>query len=197
MGFTETLGLSGGAIFLMVTVGFVMVVTFLLFLARMYQRASKEISFVRTGAGGQKVFMNGGGFVLPVLHETISVNMNTLRLEVRRADQQALPRGVEGHDHRPQALLLGSRELLASPGASLVPAEEDQLPLREGGGDQVASIVDGDGRDQPLRGRRPPYSNRAPAERLQGPHDRRRGGRQLAGQRRGRAGSRERRPCAR
>jgi uncharacterized membrane protein YqiK len=61
-----------------------------LILARMYRRASKEISFVRTGFGGQKVIMNGGALVFPVLHETIPVNMNTLRLEVKRQDDQAL-----------------------------------------------------------------------------------------------------------
>jgi uncharacterized membrane protein YqiK len=58
--------------------------------ARLYQRASKEVSFVRTGLGGQLVIVNGGALVFPVLHETISVNMNTLRLEVRRANEQAL-----------------------------------------------------------------------------------------------------------
>ena len=31
-----------------------------LILARLYRRASKEVSFVRTGFGGQKVIMNGG-----------------------------------------------------------------------------------------------------------------------------------------
>jgi len=61
-----------------------------LVLARLYRRASKETSFVRTGLGGQKVIMNGGALVLPVLHETIPVNMNTLRLEVRRANEAAL-----------------------------------------------------------------------------------------------------------
>lgn len=59
-------------------------------LARLYKRASKEVSFVRTGFGGQKVIMNGGALVFPVLHEIIPVNMNTLRLEVRRANEQAL-----------------------------------------------------------------------------------------------------------
>ena len=58
--------------------------------ARLYKRASKEISYVRTGFGGQKVIMNGGALVFPVLHETIPVNMNTLRLEVRRDSDQAL-----------------------------------------------------------------------------------------------------------
>jgi uncharacterized membrane protein YqiK len=58
--------------------------------ARLYQRASKEVSFVRTGLGGQRVIMNGGALVMPVLHEIIQVNMNTLRLEVRRSAEQAL-----------------------------------------------------------------------------------------------------------
>ncbi len=61
-----------------------------LILARLYKRASKETSFVRTGFGGQKVIMNGGAVVFPVLHEIIPVNMNTLRLEVHRAAEQAL-----------------------------------------------------------------------------------------------------------
>ncbi|MGV3650670.1 MAG: flotillin family protein [Devosia sp.] len=59
-------------------------------LSRLYRRASKEISFVRTGFSGQKVIVNGGALVLPVLHEIIQVNMNTLRLEVRRTNEQAL-----------------------------------------------------------------------------------------------------------
>lgn len=61
-----------------------------LIFARLYRRSSKEVSFVRTGFGGQKVIMNGGALVFPVLHEIIPVNMNTLRLEVRRANEQAL-----------------------------------------------------------------------------------------------------------
>lgn len=61
-----------------------------LILARLFKRASKEVSFVRTGLGGQRVVLNGGAFVYPVLHEIIPVNMNTLRLEVRRANEQAL-----------------------------------------------------------------------------------------------------------
>lgn len=61
-----------------------------LMLARLYKRATKEVSFVRTGFRGEKVIVNGGAIVLPVLHEIIPVNMNTLRLEVRRAAEQAL-----------------------------------------------------------------------------------------------------------
>jgi len=58
--------------------------------ARLYHRASKEIAFVRTGMGGEKVVRDGGTLVLPVLHEIIPVNMNTLKLEVQRARDAAL-----------------------------------------------------------------------------------------------------------
>src|ERR1700730_12673035 len=56
----------------------------------LYRRSSKETAFVRTGLGGQKVVMNGGAFVLPIIHEVIPVNMNTLRLEVQRGREKAL-----------------------------------------------------------------------------------------------------------
>ena len=58
--------------------------------ARLYKRASAERSFVRTGLGGQKVIMSGGAVVLPIFHETIPINMNTLKLEVNRAQQDSL-----------------------------------------------------------------------------------------------------------
>ncbi|MBB4096579.1 flotillin family protein [Sphingomonas kyeonggiensis] len=59
-------------------------------LARLYKRASKEIGFVRTGFGGEKVVINGGALVLPVFHETMPVNMNTVRLAVERKNMDAL-----------------------------------------------------------------------------------------------------------
>jgi len=61
-----------------------------LIFARLYHRSSKEIAFVRTGLGGERVVRDGGALVLPVLHETIPVNMNTLKLEVRREKEAAL-----------------------------------------------------------------------------------------------------------
>jgi uncharacterized membrane protein YqiK len=78
-----SIGLGAGIIILaLLTIG--------LIFARLYKRASKEVSFVRTGFGGQKVIMNGGALQFPVLHEIIPVNMKTLRLAVNRANDQAL-----------------------------------------------------------------------------------------------------------
>ena len=56
----------------------------------LYRRSTKDISFVRTGFGGEKVVMGGGAFVLPILHDITEVNMNTLRLEVIRAREKSL-----------------------------------------------------------------------------------------------------------
>src|SRR5687767_155208 len=56
----------------------------------LYLRSSKERAFVRTGLGGQRVVLDGGAFVLPIVHEVIPVNMNTLRLEVSRGRDKAL-----------------------------------------------------------------------------------------------------------
>ncbi len=78
----DILVIAGVVLVALITIG--------LIFARLYTRASKEVSFVRTGMSGQKVIMNGGALVFPVLHETIPVNMNTLRLEVRRSNEQAL-----------------------------------------------------------------------------------------------------------
>ena len=69
---------------------FAVIVAFGLFLSRLYRRASKELAFVRTGLGGQKVVMNGGAIVFPVFQDVIRVNMNTLRLEVRRSGESGL-----------------------------------------------------------------------------------------------------------
>ncbi len=59
-------------------------------LARLYRRATREISLVKTGAGGKKVIMDGGTIVIPLLHEISFVNMKTLRLEVQRFGEGAL-----------------------------------------------------------------------------------------------------------
>lgn len=71
-----------GAIFLAIIV--------LAMLAKLYIRSTKEMSFVRTGWGGQKVISDGGALVLPILQETTPVNMKTLRLLVERRNEEAL-----------------------------------------------------------------------------------------------------------
>ncbi|HZT89393.1 MAG TPA: flotillin family protein [Stellaceae bacterium] len=73
-----------------VAVVLVALITIGLIFSRLYQRSSKERAFVRTGLGGQKVVMDGGAIRLPVFHELIWINMNTLKLEVHRSESDSL-----------------------------------------------------------------------------------------------------------
>jgi uncharacterized membrane protein YqiK len=56
----------------------------------LYRRTSKETAFVRTGFLGEKVVIDAGAFVWPIIHNVTLVNMNTLQLEVRRGAENAL-----------------------------------------------------------------------------------------------------------
>lgn len=80
--FVMTLILVGGGIIAFMVIGIIF--------ARLYKRATKETAFVRTGLGGEKVIKDGGAIVLPVVHEIIPVNMNTLRIEVEKIQKDAL-----------------------------------------------------------------------------------------------------------
>ena len=79
-----------GSILAAVVIALIAIVILWLLFWWLYRRATKELSFVRTGFGGQKVVMNGGALVLPVLHDIIQVNMNALRIDVARAARNAL-----------------------------------------------------------------------------------------------------------
>ena len=83
-------GAQFGAAILGLVVVAVVVAIIVWLLNWLYLRSSKERAFVRTGLGGQKVVMNGGALVLPIVHEVVPVNMNTLRLEVSRGRDKAL-----------------------------------------------------------------------------------------------------------
>jgi len=56
----------------------------------LYRRSTKEVAFVRTGLRGEKVVIDGGAFVWPIIHDITPVNMNTLPLEVVREKNDAL-----------------------------------------------------------------------------------------------------------
>jgi uncharacterized membrane protein YqiK len=83
-------GATIGWTILWILVAAIVIVVVFYILSWLYRRSTKEVSFVRTGFGGQKVVINGGALVLPVIHDVIPVNMNTLRLEVRRGRESAL-----------------------------------------------------------------------------------------------------------
>lgn len=79
-----------GAVVLGIVVAVVAIAVVIWLLSVLYHRSTKELSFVRTGMGGQKVVINGGAIVLPVIHEVTPVSMNVQRLSVARGRDNAV-----------------------------------------------------------------------------------------------------------
>jgi uncharacterized membrane protein YqiK len=73
---------------LLVSIGVAVVVVFLL--SKVYRRATKEQAFVRTGQGGQRVVIDGGAFVIPILHEVTPVSLGVVRIPIARVRDQAV-----------------------------------------------------------------------------------------------------------
>ena len=62
----------------------------MIIIAKLYQRTSANEAFVRTGMGGRQVILDGGSIVIPVVHKTVPVSLETMKLEVERAGEDAL-----------------------------------------------------------------------------------------------------------
>ncbi|MCW5663228.1 MAG: flotillin family protein [Piscinibacter sp.] len=104
----------------------------------LYLRSSKERAFVRTGLGGQKVVLDGGAFVLPIVHEVIPVNMNTLRLEVARGRDKALIT-----KDRMRVDVIAEFYVRVAAEASAVAAAAQTLGLRTLEPEQLKELVEG------------------------------------------------------
>lgn len=70
--------------------GFILIVLIGALIAKLYRKANPERALMRTGWGGGKVITDGGTIVLPFLQQITEVNLQTLRLEVQRRNQDAL-----------------------------------------------------------------------------------------------------------
>ncbi len=79
-----------GWVILVVIIAIILIAVGIWFIRSFYRRSSKEIAFVRTGLGGQKVIIDGAAFVFPIFHDVTEVHLNTLRLSVERDKEKAL-----------------------------------------------------------------------------------------------------------
>ena len=68
----------------------VLAILIILFMNRYYRKATREVSVVRTGQGGQKVVLDGGCLALPFLHKVAEVNMRTSKLLVERTGPKSI-----------------------------------------------------------------------------------------------------------
>lgn len=76
--------MTGADIIAVIILAALSIAIFVYLLHWLYQRSSKEVSFVRTGLGGEKIVLSGGAFVLPIIHDITKVGMRTLRIQVKR-----------------------------------------------------------------------------------------------------------------
>ena len=79
------MGLLGWIILVIVALAVVIAV-----IAWFYERATNEVSLLRTGVGGRRVVIDGGVLAIPYFHEISRVNMQTLRLDVDRRAEASL-----------------------------------------------------------------------------------------------------------
>ena len=79
-----------GPIILWLIVAIIAIVVIVYLLNWLYHRSTKEIAFVRTGFGGEKVIINAGALVLPIIHEVTPVNLNVLRIPVSRTKSDGI-----------------------------------------------------------------------------------------------------------
>ncbi len=68
--------------FSIILAAIIVVVAVIAIFSRFFQKGSRERALIRTGAGGQKIVMDGGCLVLPFLHQVELVDMRTSHLEV-------------------------------------------------------------------------------------------------------------------
>ncbi|HLJ53895.1 MAG TPA: SPFH domain-containing protein [Chthonomonadaceae bacterium] len=76
-------GVSAGGIVLMFAGGMMAYMSF-------YKRTAADMAFVRTGRGGNKVVLDGGAMVVPILHRMLEINLRTMKLGVNPRGQNAL-----------------------------------------------------------------------------------------------------------
>jgi uncharacterized membrane protein YqiK len=55
-----------------------------------YKRTTKELAYVRTGLGGQRVCKDGALLIIPMIHQVVPVKMNTFRMSVSRSEKNAM-----------------------------------------------------------------------------------------------------------
>ena len=84
--------LSGLSSIMMTAAGILLVLicVILITITKLYKRTKASEAFVRTGMGGLKVIRDGGSLVLPVVHQTVMVSLETIKLEVLRIGADAL-----------------------------------------------------------------------------------------------------------
>jgi len=77
-------------ILMIVGIASLLALVILVVITKLYQKTSANEALVRTGMGGKKVVLDGGILYIPVLHKILRINLETMRLDVKRDGKDAL-----------------------------------------------------------------------------------------------------------
>jgi len=121
---------AGIVLFALVVIGII--------LTRLYRRATKDVALIRTGFGGEKVVLNGGIMVIPVLHELMQVRLTTVKLEVSRLNKDALITLDKLRED-----VVGLFHIKVKPDAESIAAAAQTLGDSVNSPDAVKSLLDG------------------------------------------------------
>jgi uncharacterized membrane protein YqiK len=66
-------------------------------ITQLYEKATMNEAFVRTGVGGPKVVVNGAAIVIPAIHRVTRVSLETIRLEIARLAGESFITGDNLH----------------------------------------------------------------------------------------------------
>jgi len=71
----------------------ILITAILTAITKLYRKTTANEAFVRTGMGKAKVVLDGGSFVVPIIHRLVPVSLETMRLNVVRRGGEALITG--------------------------------------------------------------------------------------------------------
>lgn len=87
---TETSANSLSFVFLLLAAVVFFIIVCGVLLRLFYRRATKDLALVRTGFLGEKIVIDGGMLVIPVLHEVTRIPMTSLTLRLNMTNESAL-----------------------------------------------------------------------------------------------------------
>ncbi|HUT34184.1 MAG TPA: SPFH domain-containing protein [Planctomycetota bacterium] len=93
IGFSEKIGFFSSLLLVAAGAVIVLITAILTAITKLYRKTTANEAFVRTGMGKAKVVLDGGAFVVPMIHRVVPVSLETMRLNVTRNGAAALITG--------------------------------------------------------------------------------------------------------